>query len=231
MSTPAVVTYPDGTTFTSTALSQADFTTILQTLTAGLLGYAANDPTAGYYVRREWIQDGEPAFGPGEDRAFLHAVPDSLPQYLIRDRNVANSNGVVLSQDNYTRLWRCSWTHYGPNSTERASIVAQGLLSAYALGTLQAAKLGIDPTFSWPVRAPEFFSGKWYERADFTVTFTERVSATTTIDEVASASVVVQLQVSAPNGYGAGNYGVGEYGQGRVLTDTTTNATAAPAAD
>ncbi len=202
----AVTTYtlPNGTTVTRTALTVAEIQGILYSLTLQMFGTMPSpadqpDPPDNP-VRIEWQTTGSPDWSITDDMTFLHAVPDPLPQYLIRNLFSTPTQTGANQTQWYQRRWTASWTLYGPNATDRATLLHSLLLSEFARGLLATSGLGLNPTFDLPRRVPELFGNQWWERADLSASFLEVVSFAESTGTVAVVPLVfngVTTDVSA----------------------------------
>jgi hypothetical protein len=100
------VTYPNGQTLTSDALTVEQVNTTTQTITAQLLGYNPVGPAdpAYYFVRIVWAPEGQPAWKRTENIAFIRCVeaPEEYGKLFDLDNSV-NSLGTITTSANLTK--------------------------------------------------------------------------------------------------------------------------------
>lgn len=181
-----------GQTLVSTALSPQAISTALQSLTVTMLGIDPTTDTAAYSkVRIDFPTKGDPAWGIGDDVCLIKAIEEDSAYNRVRDRVLApNDETTVLATDTYVRVWRVTWTFYGPNSFDHARLLKSALFSFdFAHDALLASNLVCVTDFPAPMRAPELFQGQWWERTDFSLRLNEAVTETVTIPTIASAEV------------------------------------------
>ena len=77
------------------------------------------------------------------------------------------------------------------------------------------SNLYLIPDSAEPLRAPELFSGEWWDRADFRARYYEGVTETIAQQTVASAEVILDAAIG---GYGDGGYGDNPYGDPALVT-------------
>ena len=228
-------TLPNGQTVTRNALQAAEVQSGIQDLTLQLLGITL--PPAGAtdnqidqvyaQVRIDWPRNGQPDWRITEDVGFIKATLETTQNLLVRDVVTGvDQNGIPYTLTAYGRTWRVAWTFYGPNATDRASIVHESLLQDFAIGLWQALGLAIVPDYPLPTRMPELFKAEWWERADLAVQFNERATSQLSTQSVLSVPTSVTTQASLFAGYGTTGYGAGTYGAERVEQSTTVTETA-----
>ena len=189
-----VITYPNGQVLRSMALTPQAFNITLQTLTAWMLGCdPASDPRAYYKVRLEWPTQGQPAWGVDEDICFVRATEEDGAYNKIRDRKLAYQDALSLeSTDTFTRIWRVSWSFYGPNSFDNARQVKSSLLTMdFVSDQLAQMDLYLNTEIGATTRAPEKFQGQWWERTDLAVRMNELVTESLSVNTIASAEVIL----------------------------------------
>lgn len=179
----APVTYPNGTTLTSTALTPAQISILVQSLTCAALGINPVDPAQ---VRVEWQTQGQPFENVNKDVCYIGCVLEEIEYNKVRDTARSGSNPVTETWM-YTRGWRFSWSLYGPNSTDRARMIHTAFaFMSYFSDTLAASNLYPVSDPPEPTRTPENFNAQWWERADFHIIVYEQVTETITIGSVTS---------------------------------------------
>ena len=185
------VTYPDGTTLTSSALTIAQIGAILQPLTLGMLGLPVI-PTSSL-VRLQWPTQGAPFSDIGDDVCYLACVPKDDPYDRIRDRTNESAADPNLEEVwNYTRAWSIRWVFYGPNSTDYARALRSALYQDYFTDLLSLSNLFPVSDFPETVRAPELLDGQWIERVDFAAEMYEAITETILRQTVVSVENIIE---------------------------------------
>lgn len=189
----ASVTYANGQTLTSTALTQAQLLAAFQQLTCSLLGIAADDPAANTAVRESFAQNGQPAWLITDDVCFIRAVEEDGWYNAIRDEGVvSNSDGSLTKIREYTRIWRVFWNVWGPNCQDRTRIIKSGLLEDVGTEPLALINMYVQPDLPTPVWAPELEDGQWWKRTTFEAVFNEQVIETINVPTITSVEVKVE---------------------------------------
>lgn len=190
-----VTTFPNGQVLTSLALTPQILSTLLQTLTCQMLGLdPAQDALCYAKVRLDWPTSGQPGWKVGDDVCFLQVTEEDDAYNRLRDRRVSPSNATsVVSRDTFTRVWRVSWSFYGPNSFDQARLVKSALLTLdFPAEQLAQANLYLVTDFPATTRAPEKFQGQWWERTDLSVKLNELVEETLTVPTISSVEVILE---------------------------------------
>lgn len=232
----ASVTYPDGTTLTSSALTIQQISAVLQPAISGMLGIS--DPENTPAVRIEYGPQGQPFSDITEDVCYFRCMPTEDPYTKIRERFNWGPNGwgnaqfgvqpyggtlsgdpALSEQWNYTNAWKIRMTFYGPNSYDRARTVRSGLYQDYFTNLLSLSNLFPVSDFPEPVRVPDLLDGQWFERVDLEFEAYEFV--TETIARQTVTSVEVELETSngvfadidlSALGWGGGAWGKQPFG-------------------
>ena len=192
-----VTVFPNGQTLTSGALTQTAINTLLQVLTCQMLGIDPSiDLTAYSKVRLDWPTGGAPGWGIGDDVAFIRTTEEDDVYNRLRDRVIGPLNSTVLnSTDTYTRVWRVSYSFYGPNSFDNARLLKSSLLSLdFAHDTLANANLYLVTDIPATTRNPEKYQGQWWERCDLSVKLNELITETLTVSSIQSAEVLLYTE-------------------------------------
>lgn len=122
-------------------------------------------------VRTTWPTSGAPAWKIDEDICFLSITQrDDL---INRQRNVwiEEVEGQLKRIIEYTRVMNCAYILYGPNSYDYAELLQHSLFLPEYREMLNNNYLYLIPDVSAPIRAPELYNGRWWERSDFGVNF------------------------------------------------------------
>lgn len=188
------ITYPNGQTLTSTALTPTTITENVQTLTCGVLGINPPDYSK---VRVAWQQQGQPfSTDPTMDVCYVSCVPQDDDYNRVRDQLLSGPyTGPITETWTYTRGWKVSWFFYGPNSSDNARAVWSSLFTDYAAAQLAAVNLYAVTDPPSPTRLPQELNGQWWEYADFHVELYEQV--TETIEDGSATSVEIKVEDSS----------------------------------
>jgi len=182
------VTYPNGQSLTSTAITQSAMQILMQNVTCGALGIVPPDFSQ---VKIDWPQEGQP-FTPLPSIAgcFLACSTKDEAYSKVRDQ-VFSGTGPVTETWTYTRGWHIAWTLYGPNCVDRARQIHSAtfldwfndLLSVTGLYPLN------DPPN--PTYIPETWNAQWWPRSDFYIDLYEAVTETIQDSVVKSVEIKV----------------------------------------
>ncbi len=188
---PTTTQYPNGQSLVSSALTPAQVSVALQTLTCGMLGINPPDLSK---VRVDWQTQGQPFENVSADICYLACTPQDVDYSRVRDRAFSGANGPVTETWTYTKGWRVAWCLYGPSAEDSARMIRSALFMDYFNDTLAA--INLYPINDPPevTRIPENINAQWWERADFYVIVYEQV--TETIIDGQATSVEVKLSDS-----------------------------------
>jgi hypothetical protein len=204
------VTYPDGTTLYSSAITVQEMGQILQPVTLGMLGQEVSPSSS--FVRIGWPTEGQPFINsPSTDVCYLRFVPKDEPYDKIRDRvnfvplgwgqgeypgqpyGGTESGSPALTEGwAYTRVWEIFWVLYGPNAVDNTRAIRSGLFQDYFLNLLQQSQLYPMSSFTQPVRVPELIDAMWVDRSDFSCEMYEFVTETIIRQTVESVEVILE---------------------------------------
>ncbi len=185
--------FPNGQTLVSSALTPDSLLGIYQQLTAQILGFNPTSDTDPAYaaVRLDWPTAGQPGWAIGDDIAFLAAREEESDYSQIRDLALSPNNATsVLSTYTYTRVWRVSWSFYGPASFDHARLTNDALVLDWVHDALVPSNLYLVDV-ARPRYAPELFSGQWWKRTDLSARYNELVTASIVDTTIASAEVLL----------------------------------------
>lgn len=228
------VTYPNGSSLVSSALTPEQVQIAFQTITAQMLGYNPQGPADPAYarVRVEWIQDGQPGFKIDEDNCFIRAIErDESYGKIFDSPYLANpadpSAETCLQTIQYQRTWGLYFTFYGPNCARNAEFVRTGLMLDWVRYSLaNSSGLYIIPEMVRPQRTKELYQGRWWPRYDISnIGFNELVTDQVVLPTVDGAEILIyepkglvaEIDINV-DGYGEGRYGQGPYGGDPVET-------------
>lgn len=122
-------------------------------------------------VRTSWPTSGAPGWKIDEDICFISITQrDDL---INRQRNISHleRNGQFIRITEYTKVVNCSYILYGPNSYDRSELLQHSLFLPEYKEMLDKNYLYLIPDIAAPTRAPELYSGRWWERSDFGADF------------------------------------------------------------
>ena len=171
-------------------LTLAQVNDLLQQMTITALGLPENSYAS---VRIGWQTEGQPFEDITADVVYLFAVEEDDDYNRLRDNLVfSNDNNSVIVAESYTRVWRFSWTFYGPNSFDRARRLRSALFNTASHDAMAAYQLYLITDPAAPVRVPEVFQKRWWERVDFSARFNELVVETDTTGFIKSAEIIVE---------------------------------------
>jgi hypothetical protein len=189
------VIFPNGNgTFISSALTPDSVATVLQNVTANILGYdyTQNPQQAYNAVRVAWQQSGQPAWGITDDVCIVRAYSLDEPYSKVRDQLIASNDSVsVMDKMSFTQVWNVHFTLYGPNAYDHARLISSAMSLDWVAFLL--AQSNLYPIVSWerPQYIPELFQGQWWKRADLDLRFNELVLESLAIPSALSAQITL----------------------------------------
>lgn len=192
---PSVI--PDGTTIT--AIDQNAKTITLSKVPTGNANEVLfiTDPLAGSLVRQSWPTSGAPAYGINDNITFVRCTEVSNSYDRVKDEGYDVNDAVSgLLEIEYTRVWNVFCELRGPTAYQRGTILKSAMQLEFILALLAQANVYVVPDIAPPIRLPELFESKWWERADINIDFNEQVNESIVIPTVAS----VEVSVSNSNG-------------------------------
>ena len=192
-------TFPNGQTLSRSALTPQQFSTILQNLTAMILGYAIPNspklPQEAYNaVRVGYQQTGQPANTINEDVCYIMSYPEDDAYSRVRDQNYSGTTTLTQNMS-YTQVWRVHWTFYEPNAYDHARLVssAQSLdwVHNYLANVPAPYVSSIYAIADWqrPKYVPELRVGQFWNRVDLEQKYNELVMENIEVYSAASGQV------------------------------------------
>lgn len=130
-------------------------------------------------VRIAWPKSGAPGWNIDEDICFLRISPVDSPS--ARQQDVVytlkeNSDELLNKEIGYTRVHNVDWCFYGPNAYDLADTVRFKILSDKdIIKKFNAINLHLVTDVTMPIRIPELFQGRWWNRVDFHAIYNELV--------------------------------------------------------
>lgn len=145
--------------------------------TARLFGYDIDnvDPiiaqqaatAAATAIRIAWPTQGTPPWKITDDKAFLKLTFENNEYTKQREYSYRRKSNLLSNQNmDMTNCLRVAWTFYGPNSSTNAFKVFSLLGNPTTTLQLEQNRVFLIPDVASPVRAPELFSGQFWERSD-----------------------------------------------------------------
>jgi hypothetical protein len=166
-----------------------DLENLFQSVIAGITGL---DPVSG--VRISWPTDGAPAWGNQDNVIFIRVTEDDEPINKQKDESIDNTpDGTALVQTiTFNRVDKLALVIYGPDSWKNAQKIRTQMFyqSVHDLLALQGIYLVTD--IAAPVRFPEVWSKKWWERVDLSIRFNEQIIDTLITPYITSGEVIVE---------------------------------------
>jgi hypothetical protein len=192
-------------TLLSSALSPQQIETIFQPIIANILGYQTDpapwgvSPNAAAWkaVRVGWQQEGQPAWGIGEDVCILTATITHDPFGEVRDGFYEqNDNGSLVDQMSFTQVWNMHFTVYGPNSYRNATMISSATALDWVHDALaaQSIYLANEPghgLFPRPINNFENYQGQWWARVDLDLKFNYGVNESIIVPSAASVGITL----------------------------------------
>lgn len=132
-----------------------------------ILGYSIDQTPPP--VRRSWPADGAPDWAITDNVIFIQAA-EAGGQYMQDVDSVLEETGrdLTLHQAS-TRNIQLKLNAYGPNCYENLLNIRMAVLRGRA--NLQKQKIYPTPDADAVIYAPELYQGRWWKRADLTLTF------------------------------------------------------------
>lgn len=143
-------------------------------------------------VRISWGQIGAPAWGIGDNVAFLRVYPSDGPYNRPKDIQYRNNDSAsLIRSEHYTNIIAVDWIFYGPSSYDDADVVRNELSNNETL-----IKNNVFYVFDRraATRTPELFNGQWWERSNYTGYFYEQVVRESAIPTIAAAPVTIKTE-------------------------------------
>ena len=171
---------------------------IIQDLTISMLGLGTpSGATDSLYqkVRIEWPPEGQPAWAPEEDVAFISCIPVDNPMDKQIDREIGAVDGIKIREtETRQRTWSVSWILYGPNSFSHADTIRDALFEQANHDALAVNNLFMITDFSQFTRTPENYLGQWWERVNLDISLNEGITRNVEDQYVTSVEVVIDTQ-------------------------------------
>lgn len=176
-------------------LTMAEIEDLFQALTVAMI---AATPDAD--VRIAWPAGGQPAHGISENVTYLRVAETDSPINRQREERLVEimTGSPEASDPDYgtleaaaTKVVAVNWIAYGPLSNDYLNKIRDRLFWQEHHDALAREHVYMIPSIVAPRRAPEKFSGQWWERSDMTVYFNAAVRRELTVPYIKSAEMVV----------------------------------------
>lgn len=163
--------------------------TQLQTIMQSIIFTALSVPEAQQdsFVRFSWPVENQPGWKRDEDVCFVQIEPQQSD--VARQQNIDYSNGTQTWW--YMHVIGVTFIFYGPNAYSNALALRYGLFSQSCQTTLAQNNMSLVTDVGSPVRAPELFNARWWERADLFAQFNEAVSAVETVEPLTTPNIQI----------------------------------------
>lgn len=175
-------------------LTMAELQDIFWEHTMALLGLdpETEDEKIASRVRTSWITEGAPKWSIDENICFIAVTESDDLVNRQKRRKYETINDKLFEAMEYTKVINCSFVFYGPDAYDHASVVKDGLSTSRSQMELAKHRLFFVPDAPAPMRAPELFAGRWWERTDFQAEFNLYVRRETEIDPIESIEVTIK---------------------------------------
>lgn len=173
-------------------LTISQLNSIFWNITVQMLGLDINNPATNSAVRISWPIDGAPAWQITDNVTFIKVLLDDDEYNRIRDVeyiNIPNDTNNITQATSYTKVLRIMWTFYGPDSEDRSQTIRDQLFYQDIHDTLSLNDIYMITDVVEPVRAPEFYDTRWWERVDMFVRFNELITRNITIPVINEVNV------------------------------------------
>lgn len=141
------VTFPNGETFASSAITPDGLNNLLQPLVASILGIdPVADPSRAYSaVRVGWQPQGQPAWQITEDVCIIRSEMAEDPFGEVRDRIwEPNNSSSITDAGGFTQVWKVHFTLYGPNCQDNGRLIVSAQSLDWVRTWTQGAITGVS---------------------------------------------------------------------------------------
>lgn len=170
-------------------ITKAQIETELISITKTITGFADSN------IRKAFKGQGQPSVAIDQDYAYLYINFQDSPIDKIIETGINPQAGTVHIADNvktYTRLISCNWILYGPNSFDIADKIKIFLDYNDITKNLRKNNIFWVCNMDAPSRMPYQLNGQWFERADLSVQFYQRMTYKRDVNYIESAEVIVK---------------------------------------
>ena len=179
---------------------------LFQNLIIDILGFAKTGSPAAYSetafkaVRISWPTEGAPAWLITDNVCFIQVTEEDDSYNKLREskyENIIDDTENITSETWYTRVIGLHLVLYGPNSFTNAMQIRDKMYNYETKTTLEENNLHLIPIINSPVRMPELFQGRWWERIDVEFKFNELVIREDTVPLIKSVEVITSTDLGA----------------------------------
>ncbi|OHW63074.1 hypothetical protein EUAN_08580 [Andreesenia angusta] len=161
-------------------------------ITCHMLGYTTEEEMSK--VRIAWQSDGAPSWKIDEDVVLLRVTPED--NRMARELNILYDTDEtdldnLKRKTGYARTHKINWTLYGPNSYDNADLLRSHIFANEYMVKFKKQNLFLVTDVPMPTRIPEFYNKQWWDRTDFSATFTESVIREAKVPFITGAEVIV----------------------------------------
>ena len=143
-------------------------------------------------VRIGWQPESQPGFNLEQNVISIMLTIEPDPWNIQRDVIYEYVNDLVISEEvTYYRVLNVRFEIYGPNAFDISDQLRSGILSNSSLMALMALNVAPLTDIPAPIRIPYLFNGRWWDRADLTAIFNNRVTRTTEVDPLSGATIQI----------------------------------------
>ena len=141
------------------------------TASADILASIIKDPDR--MIRWSYPAEGAPDWTINDDILFLNLQEQDDDYAKQRDSVYKTSGSSVTKTTTRTRVWKLSFTAYGPDSYEMINQLKDGFFYESIQRMLVNKSIAIIPNLPTGRQAPESFAGQWWDRWDLDLLFNE----------------------------------------------------------
>jgi hypothetical protein len=170
-------------------------------LTVQMLDLDINNPATQSAVRISWPIDGAPAWEITDNITFIKVLFDDDEYNRIRDVEyidiVGDTNNVTQSTS-YTKVLRIMWSFFGPDAEDRAQTIRDQLFYQDIHDVLAINDIYMITDVVEPIRAPELYETRWWERVDMFVRFNELITRNITVPVINEVNIYTTSGTTNP---------------------------------
>lgn len=152
-------------------MTMTELKEVFWTASASILSSLIKDPDR--MIRWSYPAEGSPDWTIKDDILFLSIQEQDDDYAKQRDSVYKTSGSSVLRTTTRTRVWKLSFTAYGPEAYEIANQLKDGFFYEDIQRMLVNKSIAIIPNLPIIRQVPENFAGQWWERWDLDLLFNE----------------------------------------------------------
>ena len=180
---------------TDTILTLTEIENFFQNITTRMLGYDDDLTENQDKVRISFEQDGMPPPLITDNLTYIRvfSVDDAVTRFVEKSKTSKNetlANKVIK----YYRVHEVFWTFYGSNSFDNADLIRSLFLdsSNNYHAELINNNLGLILDVPAPVRIPELWQGRWWQRSDLRMRFNEQVTRISDVPYLVHGDIIIK---------------------------------------